>query len=172
MGIWAGIKHALNSTLGTDDFIPLDKMISNQMRMVESDEVYSYLESFTIEQKGYAEEEKFVNYPAKIKMTRYGKAYLKATIDRNTVDANIKFRIFKNNELIYTFEKRWDSSGNTFEISQKIDFVPNDVFSFDMCTRNLEDSDTRTSTLTVKNFTINGTMKYNAYIENAIEVVE
>ena len=27
MGIWAGIKHALNSTLGTKDFQPLDKML-------------------------------------------------------------------------------------------------------------------------------------------------
>lgn len=27
MGIWAGIKHALNSTLGTSQFKPLDKLM-------------------------------------------------------------------------------------------------------------------------------------------------
>lgn len=27
MGIWAGIKHALNSTLGTSEFKPLDKLM-------------------------------------------------------------------------------------------------------------------------------------------------
>lgn len=36
MGIWAGIKHALNSTLGTDGFQSLDKMVTG----------YSPLKSF------------------------------------------------------------------------------------------------------------------------------
>ncbi len=31
MGLWAGIKHALNSTLGTSDFKPLDKLISEKI---------------------------------------------------------------------------------------------------------------------------------------------
>lgn len=28
MGLWSGIKYALNSTLGTDKFMPLDKMVA------------------------------------------------------------------------------------------------------------------------------------------------
>lgn len=37
MGFWAGIKHALNSTLGTEDFIPLDKLIKGQRTLAASD---------------------------------------------------------------------------------------------------------------------------------------
>lgn len=37
MGIWAGIKHALNSTLGTDDFKPLDEIIRGQRTLAASD---------------------------------------------------------------------------------------------------------------------------------------
>ena len=172
MSIWKEIRYALNSTLGTDNFVPLDEMMTNQMRMVESDEVYSHLEDFEVKQEGTATAGIYVDYPSKIKMTRHGKAYLKATITRNNTDTNIKFRIFKNGGLIYELEKRWDASGNSFEISPKIEFAPNDVFSFDVYIYNVDDSDIKTSKLTVSNFTINGTMKYNAYIENAIEVVE
>lgn len=38
MGIWTGIKHALNSTLGTENFKPLDKIIEGQKRFVASDD--------------------------------------------------------------------------------------------------------------------------------------
>lgn len=29
MSIWTGIKHAINSTLGTEDFLSLDKIVEN-----------------------------------------------------------------------------------------------------------------------------------------------
>lgn len=37
MGFWSGIKHALNSTLGTTNFEPLDTIIKGQKRIVASD---------------------------------------------------------------------------------------------------------------------------------------
>ena len=37
MGLWAGIKYALNSTLGTDNFLPLDTLIKNQLTLYASD---------------------------------------------------------------------------------------------------------------------------------------
>lgn len=39
MGIWTGIKHAINSTLGTADFKPLDKIIEGQRTLAASDSV-------------------------------------------------------------------------------------------------------------------------------------
>lgn len=36
MGIWAGIKHALNSTLGTSDFKPLDELIADKIAKIVS----------------------------------------------------------------------------------------------------------------------------------------
>ena len=50
MGFWAGIKHALNSTLGTDDFKPLNQMIQDvnnnvisQKRLAPSDNIIAVL---------------------------------------------------------------------------------------------------------------------------------
>ena len=38
MGLWAGIKHAINSTLGTNYFTPLDKILGRELEA--SDNVY------------------------------------------------------------------------------------------------------------------------------------
>lgn len=45
MGFWSGIKHALNSTLGTADFQPLDKIIKSQRTYGPSDDVLVTLAS-------------------------------------------------------------------------------------------------------------------------------
>ncbi len=39
MGLWASIKKTLNSTLGTSDFQPLDKIITGQRTLAASDSV-------------------------------------------------------------------------------------------------------------------------------------
>lgn len=43
MGIWTGIKHALNSTLGTDEFKPLNEIIDGQRTLAASDSVMKVL---------------------------------------------------------------------------------------------------------------------------------
>lgn len=43
MGFWSGIKHALNSTLGTSEFKPLDKIIEGQRTLAASDSVIKVL---------------------------------------------------------------------------------------------------------------------------------
>lgn len=40
MGIWTGIKHALNSTLGTSGFKPLNEIIMGQKQFVASDNLF------------------------------------------------------------------------------------------------------------------------------------
>lgn len=35
MGFWSGIKHALNSTLGTSGFSPLDKIVKDSTHIVD-----------------------------------------------------------------------------------------------------------------------------------------
>ena len=40
MGLWAEIKQALNSTIGTDDFQSLDKIINGQKSLLVSDNLY------------------------------------------------------------------------------------------------------------------------------------
>lgn len=39
MGIWSGIKHAINSTLGTSEFQPLDKIIKSQRTYAASSDI-------------------------------------------------------------------------------------------------------------------------------------
>ena len=39
MGFWAGIKHAINSTLGQTDFQPLDQIIKGQKTIAPSDQI-------------------------------------------------------------------------------------------------------------------------------------
>lgn len=43
MSIWTGIKHALNSTLGTDKFKPLNEIIDEQRDLVASDSLFRYI---------------------------------------------------------------------------------------------------------------------------------
>lgn len=44
MGLWAGIKHALNSTLGTEDFQPLDKLFfSGKSTVASNNPLYTIL---------------------------------------------------------------------------------------------------------------------------------
>ena len=40
MGIWAGIKYALNSTLGTSNFKPLDQLINDKINSVSEKTFY------------------------------------------------------------------------------------------------------------------------------------
>ena len=47
MGIWAEIKYALNSTLGTSDFKPLDKYIESLISIVPSNELVYETEILT-----------------------------------------------------------------------------------------------------------------------------
>ena len=39
MGFWAGIKYALNSSIGTPDFKPLDKILNESSYIVATDDV-------------------------------------------------------------------------------------------------------------------------------------
>lgn len=48
MGFWSGIKHALNSTLGTADFQPLDKIFTNNISIGASDMVLKALISSSV----------------------------------------------------------------------------------------------------------------------------
>ena len=51
MGFWSGIKHALNSTLGTEEFQPLDKIILGSKGLVASDNLYVSLYSSNLTTK-------------------------------------------------------------------------------------------------------------------------
>lgn len=43
MSFWSSIKHAINSTIGTSEFKPLDEIIKGQKSLVVSDNIYCTL---------------------------------------------------------------------------------------------------------------------------------
>ena len=52
MGIWAGIKHSLNSTLGTNEFQPLDKLLRyGSKQFTASNDIYKAVFSGTTTSK-------------------------------------------------------------------------------------------------------------------------
>lgn len=59
MGIWAGIKYALNSTLGTTGFKSLDKLISESKDAIITNGAIKSIKSV---QSGYTEFQAYRNY--------------------------------------------------------------------------------------------------------------
>lgn len=188
MSFWAGIKHALNSTLGTSNFKPLDTIIKEQIngiadeltggqtgvvhdinelivgqtRMVASDTLYSALEGVTVELPTVnvaASKE----LPQKIRMTRSGTVRFKGELYRNPA-TKIKgtFFIYKNGAEVFNFSKAADYGANTEVFSADVTFVPGDVFSFKVTGTNTQ-SATNTRTVAITNFTMNGDIEHNIY---------
>lgn len=134
MGIWAGIKHALNSTLGTNDFQPLDQQIRNNKILMASNELYATLPTeFSKSGYGYhvseSDPEKEL-YRTSIKMNNDGS--FKIGIDRlfiNTSNAaRLVFNILKNNEIIQDYSKA--NMGESTFTSNAINFNRGDVINF------------------------------------------
>lgn len=93
MGFWAGIKHALNSTLGTAKFKPLDRILKESMYLVASDTPLYVLEgSFGTREKEVTFLEKTFNVNGTVRFiaTPYN------------MSSYCYVKIYKNNTLIKT----------------------------------------------------------------------
>lgn len=129
-------KYAINSSLGTENFKPLDVQIAEQVRLIPSDEIYQSFERFgaTIPPKTYDNE--FV-LPYKLKMTRKGTARFKVVINtgmfRNTYGT---FTILKNNVAIKT--TNFTNAGGAYSFNFSVDGIFNieDVFTFKLVASN------------------------------------
>ena len=129
-------KYAINSSLGTENFKPLDVQIAEQVRLIPSDEIYQSFERFTaiILPKTYDNE--FV-LPYKLKMTRKGTARFKVVINlgsfRNTYGT---FTILKNNVAIKTTNFTNEFGDYLFNFSVDGIFNIEDVFTFKLVASN------------------------------------
>ena len=89
MGLWAGIKYALNSTLGTNDFEPLNELFFKNKALNASENLYYTIQSESVE----VEEGKTYKIPKSIKMYNSGsitiKSNLKAPYGRKYTYLNI-----------------------------------------------------------------------------------
>lgn len=132
-------KYAINSTLGTSDFKPLDVQIAEQVRLIPSDEIYQSFEQFTAPIPPETYDNEFV-LPYKLKMTRKGTVRFKGTINiamyRNTYGT---FSILKNNVAIKT--TNFTNKDKVYLFDFSIDSICNigDVFTFKLVGSNSHD---------------------------------
>ena len=155
-------KFAINRTLGTDNFKPLDAMITNQLRMVASNDLYSTLKAYEIVEVS-AGEEGTVVLPG-IKMIRAGTARFMATLRRSSTRyIRGSFSIYKNNTPVYTWYKNWESGDAEESISTDISFNAYDILSFELYAKSAD----RAGSLSLTNLTMCGTIVHNIY-----EVIE
>ena len=89
MGLWAGIKHALNSTLGTSYFRPLDEILNREL--LSSSNLYKKIFSGAISAGDDVGET--VNIPVTLKMYCNGTIRLYIGISTNRSDGDHKFNV-------------------------------------------------------------------------------
>ena len=130
MSFWAGIKYALNSTIGTNEFEPLDEIILNNKILMASDEEYAALSTSFNENVQTTTSKPLVNILSKkIKMNNSGslKIRFSGTIYQSGSypNAELNLEILKNN---IGFEKfSITNLGEYFRKSNEITFMRGDV---------------------------------------------
>lgn len=122
--MWAGIKHAINSTLGTSRFKSLDTILYETVTMKASDELFFVSQLDTI----YVDEDndgQIYYFPRKYQTTKYGEMRVIHSVELANMK-NYTFTIYKNGEVLESFT----GSGNTKGYTVTLNFVPYDTFEF------------------------------------------
>lgn len=103
MGIWAEIKHALNSTIGTSDFAPLNELYIKGKTLVASNN--HYMDIYLPQE--YAP----FDVPRKIKMKNSGSVLISANVFSYSNNGGLNVLI--NNEIVARFQGINTSGGST-----------------------------------------------------------
>ena len=131
MAIWKEIRKALNSTLGTSNFKPLNKLITdeiiNQLQIVASDDVYLPLSKLEItSQNGTSQT---VNHPTTLKATKNGSIRINGTLESGYVINTTTLKIYKNGALIFS-TKNTEGDNTTVDFSTDILISVGDTINF------------------------------------------
>lgn len=126
MSIWKEIKRAINSTLGTSDFKPLDQIITDGKGLVASDNLYYQLNSATMSSEGSAT--RTINTAT---MHASGSMRAKAKASMYGTYSMISLYVYKNGTL-YTSQTWNNRGGDSVEKSVDISFKKDDVLRFDV----------------------------------------
>ena len=167
MGFWAGIKHALNSTLGTTKFKPLDKLLTdaiiNQTQTISSDEVLLLLDDFAVNVASVGTQELY--HPTYLKAIRSGTIRIKGSISISGSFSTFsyKFIIYKNQDVVYS----QNTEEQSIEFSVDTDIQTNDVLRLYLYIKATGGS--LGKSITVKNIQICGTVKTRVF-DSAQEV--
>ena len=134
MGIWAGIQHALNSTLGTKDFKSLDQMILGMRSLQASDNVYMTLSGFPSASPDGGQTV-IVSHPQSI--TPYTSGSLKFKVYYVTSHSGyyspvVKFSVYINGSLADISVLNSSSSSDTKEHTLQISYQAGDVITLEV----------------------------------------
>lgn len=123
---WAEIKHAINGTVGTNDFKSLDKMITDNWTLATSTDEY-ILES--VDYTNVSAGNYTINNSYKMKADGSAKVRLRANWQMNT---KYRFQAYRNGTSHSSTLYEGNGSSNTTVISVNIHFKKGDVFTFEM----------------------------------------
>ena len=98
-------KYAINSTLGTDDFLPLDQIIVNQVKIAPSDNVKFIIREYSVMSRETYRTYKSPTY----KMNMYGVVRISASGEWAS-DEVLRLWVYKNNEKITNLFGGWGSN--------------------------------------------------------------
>ena len=137
MGLWAGIKYALNSTLGTDKFKPLNEIIRDEILngsgLVSSDNLYYpsiIKENIDIESNTSYNK----TLDVKLKFNVLGTVKLQGTCSNHYIE-NLNLTILKNNNI---FKSLSMATSATSTIDVTLEFSKDDVFTFAVSGKGIE----------------------------------
>lgn len=133
MGIWAGIKYALNSTLGTSGFKSLDKLIIetvkeyNRYVLIPSEDVISEIDTQTVVSTTTLQEAS-----SHFKMKTSGSFKIGMTWHTSSGSGYSRtLNIYKNSELIVTLTPNATGTDSvTYTVPNEIFCKEDDIISF------------------------------------------
>ncbi len=118
---WSEIKHAVNSTVGTDDFEPLDKIFKGNWRFIVSENIYLTEDAF------YTQDDDTFNISTSFKALINGT--VRVSMSAATSSGRIfSFHVLKNGEIAASVKKT--GTGEALTYISEVTFAPGDVLSF------------------------------------------
>lgn len=128
MGFWTEIKHAINSTLGTSEFKPLDKLFLEQKALVASD--VPFYEIVAGEKRvDVGKGDNTATLPYKIKMLNAGSLRVSVMLKRSNSSNYTTLRIYVNDVERAKLQSSLNNADYFLETAD-INFKQDDVISF------------------------------------------
>jgi len=160
MSIWAAIKYAINSTLGTLNFEPLDKLIKNQKTLYATEDFYTRLYgaevTIEVEELGHIEKN---DIPISITMRGAGSFKLSYEV-KGSSNARAKLIVIKNGEIITLDDINTPSSAYAEIYTSDCVYSDGDVFSFQYQASSRADG---VQKIYFKNLNLNGKITENVF---------
>lgn len=133
MSIWSEIKHALNSTLGTKEFKPLDEIVLGNWNLAPSEK--SYISESA--QYAYNSATYTFSYNNKFKFLTNGSVtfYLLNIASASSFEKTYTVNIYEDGRLIETIERTVEIQSTASAASKTLTIKKGSVYSFELVHR-------------------------------------